>query len=597
MNPALWLEHWQAILTATVVAATLASLLLGRRAPDMAMIGAVVVLLAAGILTPTEALLGMSNEGMLTVAALFVVAAAVDRTGALAVVIDRGLGRPRSLPEAQLRTMTIPAVLSGFMNNTPVVALMVPAVRTWARKHQLSISKLLMPMNDAVVLGGLCTLIGTSTNVVVSGLLNDKTGLRLGMFDITWLGVPLLIAGFSYLLLASRSSWLLRDRRPAMSAGDDPREYSLEMLVEQGSPLAGRTIEQAGLRGLHGLFLMEIDRAGHVLTAVEPTERLEPGDRLVFVGIVESVVELQKIRGLRPATDQVFQLDGPRSERTLIEAVVSNSCPLAGRTIRAGQFRSTYDAVIIAVARNGERLRKKIGDIVLQPGDTLLLEASPRFLKRQRTSRDFYLVSEVAGAKTPRHDLAWIACTILAAMVLAATLELVPMVTAAMMAATAMVATGCIGPNEARRSIEWEALLLIAASFGLAQAIDKTGLAKLIAQSTIGAAGDRPYLVLAAIYLVTMLFTETMSNNAAAVLIFPIAWQTATNLGLNPMPFIMSITVAASCGFASPLGYQTNLMVYGPGGYKFSDYLRFGGPLNLIVMVITILLAPLIWPF
>lgn len=597
MNPALLLEHWQAILTATVVAATLTSLLLGRRAPDMAMIGAVVVLLTAGVLTPTEALVGMSNEGMLTVAALFVVAAAVDRTGALAVVIDRGLGRPRSLPEAQLRTMIIPAGLSGFMNNTPVVALMVPAVRAWARKHQLSISKLLMPMNDAVVLGGLCTLIGTSTNVVVSGLLNDKTGLRLGMFDITWLGIPLLIVGFFYLLLASRSSWLLRDRRPAMSAGDDPREYSLEMLVEQGSPLAGRTIEQAGLRGLHGLFLMEIDRAGHILTAVEPTERLEPGDRLVFVGIVDSVVELQKIRGLRPATDQVFQLDGPRSERTLVEAVVSNSCPLAGRTIRAGQFRSTYDAVIIAVARNGERLRKKIGDIVLQPGDTLLLEASPRFLNRQRTNRDFYLVSEVAGAKTPRHDLAWIACTILAAMVLAATLELVPMVTAAMMAATAMVATGCIGPNEARRSIEWETLLLIAASFGLARAIDKTGLAELIAQSTIGAAGDRPYLVLAAIYLVTMLFTETMSNNAAAVLVFPIAWQTASNLGLNPMPFIMSITVAASCGFASPLGYQTNLMVYGPGGYKFSDYLRFGGPLNLIVMVITIVLAPLIWPF
>lgn len=597
MNPADWIEHWQAILTAGVVAATLLALLLGRRAPDMAMIGSVVVLLAAGVLTPAEALAGMSNEGMLTVAALFVVAAAVDRTGALGVLIDRGLGRPRSLSEAQLRTMTIPAVLSGFMNNTPVVALMVPAVRRWARKHQLSVSKLLMPMNDAVVLGGLCTLIGTSTNVVVSGLFNAKTGLSLGMFDITWLGVPLLAVGFIYLLAASKSRWLLKDRRPAMSAGDDPREYSLEMLVEPGSPLVGRTIEQAGLRGLHGLFLMEIDRGGHVRAAVEPTERLEPGDRLVFVGVVDSVVELQKIRGLRPATDQVFQLDGPRSERTLIEAVVSNTCPLVGRTIRSGQFRSNYEAVIIAVARNGERLRKKIGDIVLQPGDTLLLEAGPRFLTRQRTSRDFYLVSEVAGAKPPRHDLAWIACTILVAMVLAATLELVPMVAAALVAAAAMVATGCIGPNEARRSIEWETLLLIAASFGLARAIEKTGLDELIAQSTIGAAGDRPHLVLAAIYLVTMLFTETMSNNAAAVLIFPIAWQTATDLNLNPMPFIMAITVAASCGFASPLGYQTNLMIYGPGGYKFSDYLRFGGPLNLIVMAVTIALAPLIWPF
>ncbi|MFN6190195.1 MAG: SLC13 family permease [Planctomycetia bacterium] len=490
-----------------------------------------------------------------------------------------------------------PAALSAFMNNTPVVALMVPAIRDWAKKHRLSVSKLLMPMNCAVILGGLCTLIGTSTNVVVSGLVAAKTGRALGMFEITWLGVPLLVAGFAYLFVASKSRSLLKDRRPAMSQSDDPRQYSLEMLVEPGSPLVGRTIEEAGLRGLEGLFLMEIDRAGHVMAAVAPTERLEAGDRLVFVGVVDSVVELQKIRGLRPATDQVFQLDGPRSERVLVEAVVSNTCPLIGQTIREGRFRSTYDAVVIAVARNGERLQMKIGDIALEPGDTLLLEASPTFLDRQRSSRHFYLVSEVSGSTPPRHDRAWIACTVLAAMVLAATFELVPMVAAAFVAAAAVLVTGCISSNEARRSIEWESLLLIAASFGLAKAMEKTGLDEAIARSTIAAAGDGPHAVLAAIYFVTMLFTELMSNNAAAVLIFPIAWQTAADLGVNPMPFVMAVTVAASCGFATPMGYQTNLMIYGPGGYKFSDYLRFGGPLNLLVMAITVLLAPLIWPF
>ena len=586
---------WQAALTALIVALTLAALLFVQRAPDMVMIGGVVLLLAVGVITPDEALRGMSNEGMITVAALFVVAAAVERTGALASLVDRALGRPTSLAAAQLRTMVAPGVLSAFVNNTPVVALMVPAIRDWAKKNRLSVSKLLMPMNAAVVLGGLCSLIGTSTNVVVSGLVAGKRGQPLGMFDITWLGVPLFAAGLIYLITASK--FLLKDRRPPMSTSDDPRRYTLEMVVEPGSPLAGRTIEAAGLRHLHGLFLMEIDRNGHVIAAVAPTERLQAGDRLVFVGVIDSVIELQKIRGLRPATDQVFKLDDPRSERVLVEAVVSPSCPLVGRTIREGRFRSTYGAVVIAVARDGERLEMKIGNIVLQPGDTLLVEAGPNFLDRQRSNRHFYLVSEVTGSTPPRHDKAWIACTVLAAMVLAAALELVPMVAAALVAACAVVALRCISSTEARRAIEWESLLLIAASFGLARAMEKTGLAEAVAHSMIAAAGDQPHLVLAALYVVTMLFTELMSNNAAAVLTFPIAWQTAADLGVNPMPFIMAMTVAASCGFATPMGYQTNLMIYGPGGYKFSDYMRFGGPLNLLVMAITIALAPLIWPF
>jgi di/tricarboxylate transporter len=252
--------------------------------------------------------------------------------------------------------------------------------------------------------------------------------------------------------------------------------------------------------------------------------------------------------------------------------------------------------VVIAVARDGERLRKKIGDIVLEPGDTLLLEAGPAFLQRQRSSRHFYLVSEVKDASPPRHDRAWIACTVLAGMVLAVAMDLLPMVTAAMTAAGLMVATRCISSTEARRSIEWEALLLIAASFGIARAMQTTGLANAIAEWAVSAAGNNPLLVLATVYVVTMLTTELMSNNAAAVLNFPIAWQTAEQLGVHPLPFIMAITVAASCGFGTPIGYQTNLMIYGPGGYKFTDYVRYGGPLNLIVMIVTIALAPLIWP-
>jgi len=615
-------ENWQMAVTAAVVVGTLVGLLFVQRGPDMIMFGGVVVLMLAGILGPAEALQGMANEGMIAVAALFIVAAGVERTGALAVIVERVLGRPRSLVAAQARTTIGPGIVSAFMNNTPVVALLVPVIREWARKNRLSVSKLLMPMNCAVVLGGLCSLIGTSTNVVVAGLVDKRIaagldrpwgvldltwagipaawgGLReftgpLGMFDITWLGVPLFVVGIVYGLTASR--FLLKDRRPAVSRSDDPRQYSLEMVVEPGGGLVGRTIEAAGLRHLDGLFLMEIDRGDSVIAAVSPTERLQAGDRLVFVGVIDSVVELQKVRGLRPATDQVFKLDDPRSERRLVEAVVSPTCPLVGRTIREGNFRSTYGAVVIAVARDGERLRMKIGDITLEPGDTLLLEAGPAFLERQRTSRHFYLVSEVQDAAAPRHDQAWIACTILAGMVIAAALDLVPMVVAALVAAGLMMVTRCLSSTEARRAIEWESLLLIAGSFGLAEAMQKTGLAAVVAEASVAAAGNNPIVVLAAIYLVTMVATELLSNNAAAVLSFPIAWQTAEQLGAHPLPFVMAITVAASCGFATPIGYQTNLMIYGPGGYKFTDYVRYGGPLNLIVMALTIALAPLIWP-
>jgi len=325
---------WPAALTAIVLFGVLAVILLVQRSPDMAMLGGVIVLLATGVLSPTEAFRGMANEGMLTVAALFVVAAAMERTGALSVLFERVLGRPNSLTSAQARVMALPAFLSAVMNNTPVVALMVPAVRDWAKKNRLSVSRLLMPMNDAVVLGGLCTLVGTSTNVIVSGLVSHETGQPLAMFDITWLGVPLLAIGSVYILSASR--FLLKDRRPAMSESDDPRQYTLEMVVEEG-PLVGRTIEAAGLRGLAGMFLMEIDRDGHVIAAVAPTERLQEGDRLVFVGDVDSIVDLQKIRGLRPATDQVFKLMTHAANEFLWKRWCRTPAPSsAARSARAG---------------------------------------------------------------------------------------------------------------------------------------------------------------------------------------------------------------------------------------------------------------------
>jgi di/tricarboxylate transporter len=603
--------NWDAWLTLGILAATLALLVSSRIATDLAMIAALTALLVAGVITPKEALSGFSNEGMITVAVLFVIAAGLSETGAMTRLTQSLFGRPKSVRQAQARMMFPIAALSALMNNTPLVAALLPAISEWGKKFQIPLSKLMMPLSFATILGGLCTLIGTSTNVIVGGLvaeaIQDGTlavDTRFGFFTLTAIGVPCAIAGIAYMLLASR--WFLPDRKPAISLQDDPRKYTVEMMVEPNGGIAGSTIEAAGLRHLTGMYLAEVDRRGEILPAVSPTLRLEAHDRLIFVGIVDSVVELQRIRGLIPATEQVFKLEAPRSRRVLVEAVVSDRCPVVGKTIREGNFRKRYNAVVIAAARNDERLPGKIGDIVLRPGDVLLLEARPSFAVQQRGNRDFYLVSPLEDSSPPEHGKAGMALLILIAMVAAAMLfEQVPwfiqrgysMLHAALLAAGLMLLTRCCSPAVARRAVDWPILIVIAATFGLGRAMVKSGAASTIAGGVVNAAGDNPYLVLIGVYLITMIATEVLSNNTAAVLMFPIATAAAHGLDASPLPFIVAMTIAASCGFATPVGYQTNLMVYGPGGYRFGDFLRFGGGLDLVVAAVTIALTPLVFPF
>jgi di/tricarboxylate transporter len=587
---------WEAWLALGVVGLVIGLLALTRFAADVVLVAGVTLLLLTGVLTPAEALSGLSNEGMVTVAVLYVVAAGLRETGAIGWLVQGVLGRPRNLSRAQVRLMAPVASISAFLNNTPVVAMFLPAVIDWARQNRLPVSKLLIPLSYAAILGGTCTLIGTSTNLVVSGLMTSHEHLpRLAMFDVTWVGLPAALAGMAYLVFLGR--WLLPDRRPVMSDLDDPREYTVEMLVEPGSPLVGKTIEEAGLRHLPGMYLVEVERDGEVLPAIGPHQRLRGHDRLVFAGVVESVLDLQRFRGLVPASDQVFKLGVPRPERCLTEAVVSDSCPLAGKSIRDGRFRNVYNAAVIAVARNGERVRGKIGDIVLRAGDTLLLEADPGFADRQRNSRDFFLVSRLPNSRPLRQDRALVAVAILAGMVLAATLEWLSMLQAAMLAAGLMIVTRCINGAGARGAVDWEVLITIAASFGLGHALETTGAARFIAESLIQLAEGDPWVTLAVVYLVTMLFTELITNNAAAVLVFPIALSTSQTLEVSFMPFAICIMMAASASFSTPIGYQTNLMVYGPGGYRFTDYFKVGIPLNLLLAAVTITLAPLIWPF
>ncbi|MGG6238250.1 SLC13 family permease [Nodosilinea sp. AN01ver1] len=586
---------WQGWLTLATIALTFGANALTNLPAEIVFLGGLAVLLITGILDADTALAGFSNAGMVTVGVLYVVVAGLQQTGGLTWVSQQVLGLPKSQKRAMVRLMVPVMGLSAVLNNTPVVAMFIPVVGDWCRKLKINPSKLMIPLSYASIFGGVCTLIGTSTNLVVNGLLIDATGSGIGLLDIAWVGVPCAIAAFIFLLLTQR--WLLPNRKSAFNTSDDPRQYTLEMCVPAGSPMAGKTVEQAGLRHLPGLYLAEIVRGPQVIPAVGPKEVLRDDDQLVFVGAIDSIVDLHRLRGLQPATDQVFKLDTPRLGRCLTEAVVSDTCPLVGKTVREGEFRTRYNAVVLAVARNGERLRGKIGDIRLRTGDALLLEANPVFEAQYRSSKDFYLVSTVPDSTPINHDKAPIALFTMLGMIVLASFGWMSMLHAAILAAVVMVATGCCSPHKALASIEWSVLLVIAASLGLGQAMDSTGVATAMADVLLGPADSNPWVALVLVYGATTLLTEIVTNNAAAALIFPVAIALAKSLGVDFMPFVIAIMVGASASFATPIGYQTNLMVYGPGGYRFTDFLRVGIPINLLFWLITVVVTPLAFPF
>lgn len=603
MMTALSMEAW---LTLIVLLVVFYYLVQSRRAPDAILWCGLAVLMIApvkketgwelGVIAANDALAGLANEGVVTIAAMFAVAAGLKETGALKWFSQTLMGTPGSLFSAQNRIVWPTAVMSAFMNNTPLVAMMLPVVDDWSRQHRLSASRLLMPLSFASILGGTCTLIGTSTNLVVNGWIIDELQRPgLGMFEISVIGVPVAVIGIIYILITQR--WLLKDRIPPISQGDDVRQYTVEMLVEAGGRLVGKTIQEAGLRGLPGLYLIEIDRDGEILPAVSSNISLAAEDRLIFAGVVESVVDLQRINGLRIATNQVFKMNEPRSNRILIEAVVSNTCPLVGKSIREGHFRTLYNAAIIAVARNGERINRKIGDIVLRPGDTLLLEARRSFAEQQRNNRDFYLVSLVEDSRPPAREKAGLAVALLFGLIALVTTGVMSMLQAALLTAGVMVISRCCSASVARRAIDMQTLLVIAAALGIGKAMDQSGLALVAGDLMLDAVGVNPVLMLFMVLLLTMILGNLITAKAGAVLMLPIAVVIAAELGVSQDPFIIAVMFASATSLATPISYPTNLMVYGAGGYRFRDYLVFGIPLSLLIILMGTFLIPLFWAF
>ncbi|MCX4187435.1 SLC13 family permease [Methylophaga sp. OBS4] len=584
------------LFTMAVVVGVLVAL--ASRVPaEITMMAAMVAVLVGGVITTEQALAGFSNAGMMTVAVLYVVAAALRDTGAIYWVAHKLLGHPNTVLASQARLILPTSFLSAFLNNTTVVAIMIPAVQEWAQRLNISPSKLLLPLSYAAILGGTCTLIGTSTNLVVDGLMQSRGMAGLHIFDLVWVGVPLLLAGSVFLILFSRR--LLPQREELVEQLKHAREYYVEMAIPKGSPLHSKSIRDAGLRNLQHGYLTDIKRGEKLYTAVGPDMQLQEGDQLAFIGAPACARELQRINGLIPAHGGAHKLQLNHHQRCLVEVVLGSEFPGLNKTVKETEFRSLYHAAILSVSRGGRRMTGKVGDMTLRVGDTLLLETSEAFVEQYQYRRDFMLVSPLRDSTPPNFSKAPLATGILFVMVAVNVVGLMSVLEAALLAAGLLLVTGCVTVNRARMnvSVNLPVLVVIGAAFALGSALEESGAAAWIVDILLSGGIENPWLALLLVYIVTSFFTELITNNAAAVLLFPIATGVAGQLGVSPMPFIIAVMFGASASFLTPLGYQTNLMVMGPGGYQFTDYLRIGAPMAILSALVTTALIPLVWPF
>lgn len=591
MNVLMTLDAW---LTLLVTGAAVYGMARGLVPPAVAMLGGPIILLLVGVMGPEQAFSGFANPAPLTIAALYIVAGAVSKSGAIQPLTGRML-RIGDTESAMLRRLLPPvAGASSFLNNTPIVAVMVPEVSAWASRHGRAVSRFLMPISFAAILGGTVTLIGTSTTLVLSGLLESSGADPLAFFEITIIGLPIAIVGvFLLTLLAPR---LLADRQNIEDDLTDlAREFVVDMVVSVSGELDGITVHRAGLRQLEGVFLVQIERGGDTIAPVSPETRLQGGDRLRFAGKADNVVDLHAMPGLSSGEEAQFAgFDLSRSY--FFEAVVGTSSPLIGKTLRDSQFRSRYQAAVVAIHRAGQRLDLKLGDVRLRIGDTLVVLGDRRFRDRHRERRDFLLIAPLGHSQAPATEHRVPVVIITGAVIVTAASGLMPILNASLLGVLVLLGLRIMSPGEARNAIDLDVILLIAGGIGLAEAMTSSGLASTLASGLVNTLGQLgPIGALVGVVLAALLLTEAVSNVAAAAIMFPIALATATSLGSDPRGFTIAIALVASASFLTPVGYQTNTMVYGPGGYRYTDYARLGAPLTGLVLVATLVGVPLLW--
>ncbi len=588
------------------IAAVLALLLIAvvlfaaERFPvDLVALIVMALLLVSGLITPAEGISGFSNSATVTVAAMFILSAGLFKTGVvnyLGSIIGRLFKYNFLL--ALIGVMIAVGIFSAFINNTPVVAIFVPLLLGIAREIKASPSKMLMPVSFASMFGGVCTLIGSSTNILVSSIAEQHGQRPFSMFEFAPLGLVMFAAGTLYMILIG--SRLIPDRRSAegLTQTFGMGEYLTEIILLPDAKSVGEPLGKSPLVQEVDLEIIEVHREGRLLVLPPPETLLRAGDILRVRCDVEKIRKLQERLGIKLRADEQWpDQEEQADELILVEAVIAPNSALAGKSLKQLRFRDVFGSVALAIRHRGTLMRGHLENIRLSPGDALLLKVKRDHLDQLKQDRAFVIVSEV-GLPEYRKRKMIPALLIILGVVAVAALDVAPILVSAIAGCVLLILTGCLDPEDVYRAIEWKVIFLLAGILPLGIAMEKTGAALFISKgllSLVGAWG--PIAVVSSLYLITSLLTEAMSNNATAVLLAPIAISTAEALGVDSRPLLMAVTFAASASFMTPVGYQTNTLIYGPGQYRFADFLRVGTPLNILFWVLATLLIPRFWPF
>lgn len=578
--------------------------------PDAVLMTAVGVVTAAGVISLDQAVHQFGNTTILALATLYIIAAALRDSGALDYASEFILGKgSQNIRKILLRMTPGVSIYSGFLNNTPIVAMGIPAIRRWARKYNVSSSKLLIPLSYAAILGGMCTLIGTSTNLIAHGLLQSNGLAGFSFFELAWLGIPCAVIGLIYIITFSPQ--LTPDRSDIRDEEEAQRKSLVELEITGEAAVVGETVEEANLQHLPGFRLVRINRNDNEIAPVPEDEKLRVGDHLFYApkkGFSELAPDLTDYPGLRLAfkPPRTIKRD-EKKDRELHQVVVKEGSRLVGSTVEEAKLLDRFGAAVTGVRRGERRIREKLGDFVLRPGDVLLLDTKRGFQQAHEDSQDFYLTSE-AGGEAPASneeqdkdnevgkDL-YVSVGVLLGVIASVTAGIFHIALAGILGVAVLLAFNVIEPGDAKESIDWTVLIVIGAALGLGKAMEVSGAAALIGDGMLSLTSDYgPRIILTGLVLVTALLTETITNNGAIALMFPVALSIAQSQGFEPRAFIVSITLVSSMALLTPIGYQTNLMVYGPGNYKFTDFFKVGFPLAVVLWIVVIILAPIIWP-